>query len=47
MPKTTHVTTSAMPKGYGKESRHVTTAPVRKGPDVKGQAKKGLGKPHP
>lgn len=47
MPKTTHVTTSALPKASGKQSRHVITAPVRKDQNVKGQSKKGLGKPHP
>lgn len=47
--KTTHVTTSAMPKkasAEGEKSRLLTTAPVRLGRNVSGQSRKGLGKPY-
>jgi len=48
MAKTTHVTTSAMPKAAGKsgdKSTRMTTAPVRLGRAVASQSRKGLGKP--
>lgn len=47
--KTTHVTTSTMPKASGKEGqgdRRVVTMPVRLARNVGGQSRKGLGKPN-
>lgn len=47
--KSTHTVSSAMPKTperQGNKSIRLTVAPVRKGRDISGQSKKGLGKPY-
>ena len=46
MPKTTHVTTSSMPKKAGVTDRRIAVAPVRLGRAVSAQSRKGLGKPN-
>ncbi len=46
MAKTTHVTTSSMPKREGTTDRRIAVAPVRLGRNVSGQSRKGLGKPN-